>query len=82
MDGCDNHLSLYIYGSVSGYRCTYGYLELRQRRRFAFLDLWVMASGIFSSDDLNRERLYVQLYSEKAPEGNLWGWLLAQENRR
>ena len=27
-------------------------------------------------DDLRRERFYVQLHSEKAPEGNLWGWLL------
>jgi hypothetical protein len=33
-------------------------------------------------DDLNRGRLYLQLYSEKAPEGNLWGWLLPQETRR
>jgi hypothetical protein len=33
-------------------------------------------------DDLNRSRLYLQLYSEKAPEGNLWGWLLPQENKR
>ena len=33
-------------------------------------------------DDLAKERLYVQLYSEKAPEGNLWGWLLPQENKR
>ena len=32
-------------------------------------------------DDLRRERFYVQLHSEKAPDGNLWGWLLAQENR-
>lgn len=27
-------------------------------------------------DDLRRGRLYVQLHSEKAPDGNLWGWLL------
>ena len=27
-------------------------------------------------DDLNNGRLYIQLHSEKAPEGNLWGWLL------
>lgn len=27
-------------------------------------------------DDLRRGRLYVQLQSEKAPDGNLWGWLL------
>jgi hypothetical protein len=33
-------------------------------------------------DDLGRERFYVQLHSEKAPDGNLWGWLLSQENKR
>lgn len=27
-------------------------------------------------DHLKRGRLYVQLHSEKAPDGNLWGWLL------
>lgn len=32
--------------------------------------------------DLNNQRFYIQLYSEKAPEGNLRGWLLPQENRR
>jgi hypothetical protein len=32
--------------------------------------------------DLERGRLYVQLHSEKAPDGNLWGWLAPQENRR
>jgi hypothetical protein len=32
--------------------------------------------------DLEKGRLYVQLHSEKAPDGNLWGWLLIQENRR
>jgi len=30
-------------------------------------------------DDLRREWYYVQIHSEKAPEGNLWGWLLRQE---
>lgn len=34
------------------------------------------------SEDLARERFYVQLHSEKAPDGNLWGWLLTQENKR
>jgi CHRD domain-containing protein len=34
------------------------------------------------ADDLSRERLYVQLHSEKAPDGNLWGWLLPQETKR
>jgi hypothetical protein len=33
-------------------------------------------------EDLGRERFYVQLHSEKAPDGNLWGWLLAQENKK
>jgi hypothetical protein len=26
--------------------------------------------------DLRSERLYVQVQSERAPNGNLWGWLL------
>jgi len=26
--------------------------------------------------DLEKRRLYIQIHSEKAPEGNLWGWLL------
>ena len=33
-------------------------------------------------DDLEKGRLYVQLHSEKAPDGNLWGWLSPQENKR
>jgi CHRD domain len=32
--------------------------------------------------DLEKGRLYIQVHSEKAPEGNLWGWLLIQEGRR
>ena len=32
--------------------------------------------------DLEKKHLYVQLHSEKAPEGNLWGWLVPQESRR
>jgi hypothetical protein len=32
--------------------------------------------------DLEKGRLYVQLASEKAPDGNLWGWLLPAETRR
>lgn len=32
-------------------------------------------------DDLAAGRLYVQLHSEKAPDGNLWGWLLAAEKK-
>lgn len=33
-------------------------------------------------DDVTHERFYVQLHSEKAPEGNLWGWLLREEVRK
>jgi len=25
---------------------------------------------------LKKGQLYIQIYSEKAPDGNLWGWLL------
>ena len=32
--------------------------------------------------DLQNSRLYVQLHSEKAPDGNLWGWLLPQEIKK
>src|SRR5262245_27153645 len=32
--------------------------------------------------DLQSGRLYLQLHSEKAPDGNLWGWLMPQENKR
>ena len=32
-------------------------------------------------DDLAAGRLYVQLHSQKAPDGNLWGWLLAAEKK-
>jgi CHRD domain-containing protein len=32
--------------------------------------------------DLEKGRFYVQLHSDKAPDGNLWGWLLPQEKGR
>ena len=31
--------------------------------------------------DLAAGRLYIQLHSQKAPDGNLWGWLLAAEKK-
>lgn len=31
--------------------------------------------------ELAASRYYVQLHSEKAAEGNLWGWLMPQEKR-
>jgi hypothetical protein len=32
--------------------------------------------------DLAAGRLYVQLHSQKAPEGNLWGWLFAAADKK
>ena len=32
-------------------------------------------------DDLAAGRLYFQLHSEKAPDGNLWGWLLPETKK-
>ena len=56
-------------------------------RGSAFLDLTVTKAmnGSFSGtfdltpeqvDSLKKGKLYVQIHSEKAPDGNLWGWLL------
>lgn len=33
-------------------------------------------------DALRAGRVYVQLHSQTAPEGNLWGWLLPEEQAR
>ena len=33
-------------------------------------------------DDLAAGRLYIQVHSQKAPDGNLWGWLLAAEPKK
>jgi hypothetical protein len=30
-------------------------------------------------EDLAAGRLYIQLHSQKAPDGNLWGWLAAEK---
>ncbi len=32
-------------------------------------------------ESLRRGKLYIQIHSEKAPDGNLWGWLLPEEKR-
>jgi hypothetical protein len=32
--------------------------------------------------DLAASRFYVQLHSQKAPDGNLWGWLFAVEGKK
>ena len=31
--------------------------------------------------ELAASRYYVQLHSEKAAEGNLWGWLMPQQEK-
>ena len=33
-------------------------------------------------DDLAAGRLYIQVHSQKAPNGNLWGWLLAADAKK
>lgn len=33
-------------------------------------------------DDLAAGRIYVQLHSQKAPDGNLWGWLFVAEGKK
>lgn len=33
-------------------------------------------------DDLAAGRLYIQVHSQKAPDGNLWGWLLAADPKK
>jgi len=60
----------------------------RGMRGDAIFDLTVNATGTSGElggtlelsaaqvEDLEKGRLYVQLHSEKAPDGNLWGWLL------
>ena len=84
--------SLTITGSFEGLREPATEANLHRGlatgvRGTAFVELTVSraASGkIFGSIDLNSDqidslrdgRLYVQIHSEIAPEGNLWGWLL------
>jgi hypothetical protein len=89
--------TLVIDGTFSGLKtpATFGKIHLAPKgiRGPAILDLTVTKSangsvtGTFELtpqqvDDLKNSRFYIQLHSEKAPEGNLWGWLLPQEGRR
>jgi hypothetical protein len=63
------------------------------RRGPAMLDLAVTraSSGTISGnltltaiqvDHLTRNRVYVLLHSEKAPDGALWGWLLPEKEKK
>jgi len=69
------------------------HLAPRAMRGPAVLDLTVSkgTSGTISGsleltprqlEALEKGSLYIQLHSEKAPDGNLWGWLLPQETTR
>src|SRR5688572_1501843 len=66
------------------------HLALRAMRGPSVLELIVSkgTSGTISGsfeltprqiEALDKSSLYIQLHSEKAPDGNLWGWLLPQE---
>lgn len=89
---------LTIEGSFQGLKSPATQLKLfrglRGVRGTAVLDLPAPANAVAGKfagtvelsasqvDDLNRGRLYLQLFSEKAPDGNLWGWFLPQESKR
>jgi hypothetical protein len=83
---------LTITGSFDGMRSPATVAQLHQGiatgvRGPAILDLTVAkatsgnVSGSFDLtpeqvENLKKGKLYVQIHSEKAPDGNLWGWLL------
>ena len=85
---------LFVRGSFSGLRGPATVARLHEGgamgvRGDALFELSVEASvsGTFSGNvELTQEqvqrlrqgRLYIQIHSEAAPEGNLWGWLLEQ----
>ena len=91
----DNRLSL--EGTFDGLRspATVARLHVAPRgiRGPAVADIMVpgATSGTFKAvvplsesqrQALEKNSLYIQIHSEKAPEGNLWGWLLPQEVKR
>jgi hypothetical protein len=83
---------LTITGSFTGLRTPATVARLHRGlatgvRGSAFADLGVAngTSGTISGsldltpeyvDSLRKGRLYIQIHSEKAPDGNLWGWIL------
>ncbi len=92
-----NGNKLSINGTYEGLKspATIAQIHKAQRgvRGPAIIDLKVSGgtSGTITGDldltpqlveNLQKGWLYVQLHSEKAPDGNLWGWLLPQENKR
>jgi hypothetical protein len=88
---------LTISGTFDGLRspATFARLHIAPRgiRGPAFADIMVpgVTNGSFKAvvqlsesqrQALDRSSVYLQLHSEKAPEGNLWGWLVPQEVKR
>ena len=88
---------LTVQGTFEGLRtaATVARVHLAPRglRGAAVLDLMVSkgTNGTISGtleltprqvEALEKGSLYIQLHSEKAPDGNLWGWLLPQEATR
>ncbi len=82
---------LVISGTFDGLRSSATEAQIRQGsagvRGAAILDLTVSkaisgnVSGTFDLtaeqiDSLKKGKWYIQIDSEKAPQGNLWGWLL------
>jgi hypothetical protein len=91
LTGTLNGTSLTIGGSFSGLRSPAVEAKIHRGpkgiRGPAILDLQVSraTSGTVSgkvsltpeqADDLKNGRLYIQIDSQGAPDGNLWGWLL------
>jgi hypothetical protein len=85
-------MKLTIMGSFEGLKSPATIAQIHRSvaagvRGPAILDLTVTKSTsgmVGGSVDLNAEQveslrkgqLYIQIHSEKAPDGNLWGWLL------
>ena len=90
--------TLVINGTFAGLKAAATVARLHRGPKMAMrgaaigdLTVTAAASGTISGsieltksqlEDLAANRLYVQLHSEKAPEGNLWGWLLPQEAKK
>ena len=88
---------LTVEGTFQGLRspATIARLHIGARaiRGAAFADIPVPSatSGTFKGvvqlsgaqrEALEKRSVYIQLYSEKAPDGNLWGWFFPQEEKR
>jgi CHRD domain-containing protein len=92
-----NGTKLTVTGTFDGLKSAATIVQLHRGQRGvrgpAVLDLQATkaTSGTISGtvdlnpqqlQDLQNSRLYIQLHSEKAPDGNLWGWLMPQETKR